>query len=108
VSDANDAEGVRDIERAYHSTRGGGVPAGAPAGSREAKIFTGTFTADAGGTQDIYSILYAGADHTAGNDGSQVNAIQVRLVPEPATLGVLTAAWIGLLAARRWRRPPGR
>src|SRR5215207_8874643 len=52
VSDSNDPEGSRDIERAYHSTRGGGLPPVAPAGAREAKIFTGTFTADPTGTQE--------------------------------------------------------
>ncbi|MGI8601466.1 MAG: PEP-CTERM sorting domain-containing protein [Verrucomicrobiales bacterium] len=102
VSDAIDPEGLRDIERAYHSTRGGGVPAGAPPGSVEAKIFTGTFTADASGTQDIYNVLYEGVDHTGGNSGSQVNAIQVRLIPEPTTFAVMAAAF-GLFGLRRRR-----
>jgi len=102
VSDSNDPEGLRDVERAYHATRGGGVPAGAPAGSVEAKIFTGTFTAGTGGTQDVYSWLYESADHTGGNSGSQVNAIQVRLVPEPTAIA-LALGVAGLLALRRRR-----
>ncbi len=101
VSDSADPEGSRDIERAYHSTRGGGLPAGAPPGSREAKIFTGSFTADATGTQEIYNFLY-GAAHTEPNAGSQVNAIQVRLIPEP-TAAALTALGFGLLSLRRRR-----
>lgn len=102
VSDSNDPEGSRDVERGYHSTRGGGVPAGAPPGSVDAKIFTGTFTADAGGTQDIYTWLYEGADHSGGNSGSQVNAIQVRSIPEPTAfaLAVGTAALLGLRRRR--------
>jgi hypothetical protein len=100
VSDSNDAEGSRDIERAYHSTQGGGVPPGAPAGSIEGKIFTGTFFADATGTQEIHNWLYEGTDHTGANSGSQVNAIQVRLVPEPATLS-LALIGFGLLWHRR-------
>jgi autotransporter-associated beta strand protein len=81
VSDGNDPEGARDIERAYHSTRGGGVPPAAPVGSVEAKIFTGTFVADATGTQEIWNWLYEGTDHNGGNSGSQVNAIQLRSIP---------------------------
>lgn len=101
ISDSNDLEGFRDIERAYHSTAGGGVPPGAPVGSREAKIFTGTFTADLSGIQDIYNLLYENADHTGGNSGSQVNALQVRLIPESATFGLLGAALGALLLRRR-------
>lgn len=100
VSDSNDPEGSRDIERAYHSTRGGGVPPGAPAGSREAKIFTGTFTADASGTQDIRNWLYEGIDHTGGNSGSQVNAIQLRSIPEPSSFALIAGA-LGILGFRR-------
>ena len=81
VSDGDDPEGARDIERAYHSTQGGGVPAAAPPGSVEAKIFTGTFVADASTTQDIRNWLYEGTDHNGGNSGSQVNAIQLRSIP---------------------------
>lgn len=102
VSDNVDPEGSRDIERAYHSTRGSGVPAGAPAGSVEAKIFTGRFTADASGTQGIYNVLYNGTDHTVADAGSQVNAIQVRLVPEPAA-AALAAIGFGLFGLRRRR-----
>lgn len=103
VSDSADPEGLRDIEFAYHSTRGGGVPVTAPAGSREAKIFTGSFVADATGTQEIYNVLYGGTDHNAANSGSQVNAIQVRLIPEP-TAAALAALGFGLLCLRRRRR----
>ena len=103
VSDSPDPEGSRDIERAYHSTRGGGVPAGAPPGSREAKIFTGSFTADASGRQEIYNILYNGVDHTGSNAGSQVNAIQVRLIPEPSAFAMVGLG-CALLAIRRRRR----
>lgn len=103
VSDSNDPEGARDIERAYHSTSATGLPAGAPAGSREAKIFTGNFVADQTGTQDIYNTLYENADHTGGNSGSQVNAIQVRAVPEPSSILMLAGATAGLLAFRRRR-----
>jgi autotransporter-associated beta strand protein len=90
VSDANDPEGARDIERAYHSTRGGGVPAAAPPGSVQAKIFTGTFVADPSGTQDIRNWLYEGTDHSGGNSGSQVNAIQLRSIPV-----LTTKTWSG-------------
>ncbi len=101
VSDANDPEGVRDIERAYESTRGGGLPAGVPAGSVEAKIFTGTFFADATGTQDIWSWLYENTDHTGGNSGSQINAISLRAIPEPAVLSLgLLATLLGLRRRR--------
>ena len=102
VSDNADPEGSRDIERAYHSTAGGGVPPGAPAGSREAKIFTGTFTADASGTQNIYNVLYGTADHTGTNSGSQVNAIQLRLVPEPTAFALMAGA-ISFFGLRRRR-----
>jgi len=103
LSDALDPEGARDIERAYHSTRGGGVPAGAPVGSIEAKIFTGSFIADGIGTQDIANWLYENTDHTGANSGSQVNAIQLRLIPEPGILLMGAVASIGLLAYRRRR-----
>jgi hypothetical protein len=102
VSDNADPEGARDIERAYHSTAGGGVPPGAPVGSREAKIFTGTFTADASGTQNIYNTLYGGPDHTGANSGSQVNAIQLRLVPEPTAFALIAGA-ISFFGLRRRR-----
>ena len=102
ISDSNDPEGLRDIERAYHSTFGTGLPPNATPGSIEAKIFTGTFTADATGTQDIYNILYENENHTGGNSGSQVNAIQVRVIPEPATFALMGAA-LGALALRRRR-----
>jgi hypothetical protein len=102
ISDSNDPEGSRDIERAYHSTRGGGLPPVAPLGSVEAKIFNGTFTAD-GATQDIRNWLYANTDHTGTNAGSQVNAIQLREVPEPTTF-VSAAVAAGLLGLRRRRR----
>lgn len=103
VSDANDPFGARDIEYGFESTRGAGLPAGAPAGSVEAKIYTGTFTADAT-TQGIYTWLYENFPHTAssGNSGSQVNALQLRLIPEPAT-AALSAAFLGLLLVRRRR-----
>jgi len=103
VSDANNPEGLRDVERGYHSTRGGGVPPGAPPGSVEAKIFTGTFTADGTGTQDVWNWLYENTDHTGGNSGSQVNAIQLRLIPEPGILAMAALASIGLIAYRRRR-----
>ena len=103
VSDGNDAFGARDIEYGFESTRGGGVPAGAPAGSIEAKVYTGAFTANAA-TQGIYTWLYENAAHDAAsaNSGSQVNAIQLRLVPEPTSL-VLGATCLGLLLTRRRR-----
>src|SRR4029079_15769015 len=81
VSDSSDPEGSRDVEFAYYSTRGGGLPPTAPPGSVEAKIFTGQFIADATGTQDIRNWLYEGTNHTGGNSGSQVNAIQLRSIP---------------------------
>lgn len=103
VSDGNDPEGSRDIERAYHSTFGTGLPPAAPAGSREAKIFSGSFIADGTGTQNIFNTLYEGADHTGGNSGSQVNAIQVRVIPEPSSLIMLAGATVGIVALRRRR-----
>src|SRR4029079_8970879 len=103
VSDAHDLEGARGIEHAYRSTAGGGVPAGAPLGSVEAKIFTGTFFADGSGTQDIRNWLYEGGVHGATNSGSQVNPIQARAVPQPTTFA-LAAGAAGLLSVRRRRR----
>jgi hypothetical protein len=105
VSDSNDPPGSRDIEYAYISTRGGGVPPTAPPGSVDAKIFTGRFTADATGTQDIYNVLYEGTDHTGTNAGSQVDALQVRLVPEPAAaaLAAIGFGLFGLFGLRRRR-----
>lgn len=103
VSDANDPFGSRDVEFGFHSTAGGGVPGAAPVGSIDAKIFTGTFTADAT-TQGIFTWLYEGGTHNAGsgNSGSQINAIQLRVIPEPAA-AVLTSALVGLLLFRRRR-----
>jgi hypothetical protein len=103
VSDDVDPFGSRDIQFAYHSTRGGGVPPAAPPGSREAKIFTGNFVADSTGTQSIYNVLYEGTDHTGGNSGSQVNAIQLRLIPEPTSVALMAAA-VAMLGVRRRRR----
>lgn len=102
VSDGPDPEGSRDIEFGYHSTRGGGVPGNAPAGASDAKIFTGTFTADAA-TQDIHTWLYEGLDHSGGNSGSQVNAIQLRVIPEPAALVLTALSGIALILRRRHR-----
>lgn len=103
VSDGNDPFGARDIEYGFESTRGAGVPAGAPAGSVDAKIYTGVFTADAD-TQGIYTWLYENFPHNAAsnNSGSQINALQLRLIPEPAT-AALSAACLGLLLVRRRR-----
>jgi hypothetical protein len=103
VSDANDPFGSRDVEFGFHSTAGGGVPVGAPAGSIDAKIFTGTFTADAT-SQAVFTWLYEGGNHdgSSGNSGSQINAIQLRVIPEPAAV-VLSGALLGLLFIRRRR-----
>jgi hypothetical protein len=103
VSDGNDAFGSRDVEYGFESTRGGGVPAGAPAGSVDAKIFTGVFTAD-GATQGIHTWLYENFPHDAAspNSGSQINAISLRVIPEPATVA-LGAASLALLITRRRR-----
>jgi hypothetical protein len=104
ISDGPDAFGARDIEYGFESTRGGGVPPGAPAGSVDAKVYTGTFTANAA-TQGIYTWLYENFPHDAAtaNSGSQVNAIQLRLIPEPTALA-LGAACLGLVLARRRRQ----
>jgi hypothetical protein len=109
VSDGNDPLGDRDVQFAYHSTQGGGVPIAAPPGSVEAKIFTGQFIADATGTQDIRNWLYEGIDHTGGNSGSQVNAIQLRqnVIPEPAGI-TLALMGVGLLGLHRWSRKRSR
>jgi hypothetical protein len=111
VSDGADPEGSRDIERAYHSTAGTGLPSDAPAGSIEAKIFTGSFIADASGTQNIFDVLYENPDHTGGNSGSQVNAIQVRAVdrvgtPVPEALSPWFGAIVlaGTVGAGSWFR----
>jgi hypothetical protein len=105
ISSVNDPEGSRDIERAYHSTRGAGIPFAAPIGSIEGKIFTGLFIADASGTQDIRNWLYEGTDHSLPDSGSQINAIQLRtIVPEPGsiTLAVIAFGLYGL--HRQWMR----
>lgn len=86
---------TRHLVRAFHPQR--------PLGSVEAKIFTGSFTADASGTQDVFSWLYEGTDHSGGNSGSQVNALQVRLVPEPTTIAFV-AGTLSLLVLRRRRQ----
>jgi hypothetical protein len=103
VSDGNDGFGSRDVEYGFESTRGLGVPAGAPAGSVDAKIFTGVFTADAT-TQGIHTWLYENFPHDAAspNSGSQINAISLRVIPEPATVA-LGAASLALLITRRRR-----
>jgi hypothetical protein len=103
ISDGDDPFGARDLEYGFESTRGGGVPAGAPAGSVDAKIYTGVFTADAT-TQGIYTWLYENFPHdgASANSGSQINAIQLRIIPEPTT-AVLSAACLGLLLVRRRR-----
>jgi len=103
VSDANDPFGSRDVEFGFHSTAGGGVPGAAPVGSIDAKIFTGTFTADAA-SQAVFTWLYEGGTHdgASGNSGSQINAIQLRVIPEPAA-AVLSGAMLGLLLFRRRR-----
>lgn len=103
VSDGNDAFGSRDVEYGFESTRGAGVPAGAPAGSIDAKIYTGVFTADAT-SQGIHTWLYENFPHDAAspNSGSQINAISLRVIPEPATVA-LGAASLALLITRRRR-----
>jgi len=103
VSDANDPFGSRDVEFGFHSTAGGGVPGAAPVGSIDAKIFTGTFTADAS-SQAVFTWLYENGTHdgASGNSGSQINAIQLRVIPEPAA-AVLSGAMLGLLLFRRRR-----
>lgn len=103
VSDANDAFGARDVEYGFHSTTGAGVPVGAPVGSLDAKIFTGVFTAD-GTSQGIYTWLYENFPHdgATANSGSQINAIQLRVIPEPTTMA-LGAALAGLVLVRRRR-----
>lgn len=57
-------------------------------------LFTGTFTADAG-TQTI------GLLNSTGNP--QVNAYQVRVIPEPGTIALLVAGLVGLLCYA-WRK----
>jgi hypothetical protein len=104
VSDANDVEGFRDLERVYHSTRGAGVPLAAPIGSMEGKIFTGQFYADVTGTQDIRNWLYEGLDHLGDNAGSQVNAIQLRIVPEPGTMTLACLAFALYGLQRHWTK----
>lgn len=103
VSDANDPFGSRDVEFGFHSTAGGGVPGAAPAGSIDAKIYTGTFVADAT-SQAVFTWLYENGNHdgASGNSGSQVNALQLRLIPEPTAV-VLSTALLGLLVVRRRR-----
>ena len=62
-----------------------------------------TFTADAA-TQSIYTWLYENGTHDAvsGNSGSQVNALQLRLIPEPSS-AMLGLASLGMFFARRRR-----
>ena len=59
----------------------------------------GTFIADAGGSQTVYTTAAAGA----GAPSAQVNAFQVRSVPEPSTVVLLGMAVMGLLAYA-WRK----
>lgn len=62
-------------------------------------VINGTFTAD-GATQTFTINNYnAGSPPTQG--GFQLNAYQIRAVPEPATIGLLGAAGAGLMLALR-------
>ena len=64
---------------------------------------TGSFVADA--STEFLSVH--GGIAAAGSDGAVLNAIQVRVVPEPATLGLSAAALLLLLSRRPFRSTPG-
>lgn len=82
--------GSRQLEDVDYTAGGAWVD---PAG--RSRIFTGTFTADAT-TQDILASLDNGAGQI------DLNAVQLRLVPEP--VGGLLLGLAGLLGLNRRRR----
>ena len=69
------------------------------AGGGTGQFALGTFTADATGTQnfEVFGSFDGGATFTASNGAAQINAIQLRVVPEPASF--LTLVLLGLVGA---------
>ncbi|MGC8553811.1 MAG: PEP-CTERM sorting domain-containing protein [Phycisphaerae bacterium] len=59
---------------------------------------TGTFTADATGSEVITIV---GAAPSGTSPDAQINAFQVRAVPEPASLAIFGVGAAGLLLVRR-------
>ena len=84
--------GSRQLENIDYTA---GAPWTDPAGRQ--KIFTGTFTADAS-TQQILAVL----DEGPGTGQIDLNAIQLRIVPEPTAAGLLfgLAGFLGFLRRR--------
>ena len=84
--------GSRQLENIDYTA---GAPWTDPAGRQ--KIFTGTFTADAT-TQQILAVL----DEGGGGGQIDLNAIQLRIVPEPTAAGLLfgVAGFLGFLRRR--------
>jgi hypothetical protein len=89
--------GSRQIENIDYT---GGGPWTDPAG--RSKIFTGTFTADAT-TQDILAALIEPPGTGDGGGQIDLNAIQLRIIPEPASALLITGL-ASLCCAFRRRR----
>ncbi len=66
----------------------------------QGQYITGTFTAGSSGSQTI-SMTPVDNSYGSNNADAQINAFQLRVVPEPATLGLLGAGSLGLLLLKR-------
>ena len=64
------------------------------------QFITGTFVADNSGSQTIVMTPVPVAGGSYGVD-AQINAFQLRAVPEPATLGLMAVGGLGLLLLKR-------
>jgi hypothetical protein len=67
------------------------------------QFITGTFVADSTGSQTI-SMTPVDINNSPSNADAQINAFQVRAVPEPATLGLVGVGAMGLLLIGRKRK----
>ncbi|MGC9261811.1 MAG: PEP-CTERM sorting domain-containing protein, partial [Phycisphaerae bacterium] len=64
------------------------------------QFITGTFTADNTGSQTV-SMTPVDNSYGSNNADAQINAFQLRVVPEPATLALVAVGGLGLLLLKR-------